>query len=181
MLQRGVIGGALLVFCSVIYAYSQSAIPVPHVQIPGAPVRRVPAQPQQPPCYEVAGVSKAAIQERQNVVRSANARVEAVCANASLTSQQRAQEIRLIRQEQRAQMNAIITPQQQEAINACNKARHPNPVASVPHPGPARGPCGELLPPVGGPVQHPQPVPGTQPGGTPQPTTQPQSSSDPHE
>jgi len=181
MLQRGVLGGALFIFFSVAVANFQSAIPVPHVQIPGASVRRVPAHPQQPPCYEVAGVSKAAVQERQNVARAANARVEAVCANASLTPQQRAQEIRQIREQQRAEMNAIVTPQQQEAINACNKARHPNPVANAPHPGPARGPCGELLPPAGVPTQHPQPVPGPQPGGTPQPATQPQSSSDPHE
>ena len=180
MLQRGVVGGALFVFFNVVVAYSQSPIPVPHVQIPGAPVRRVPA-PQQPPCYEVAGVSKAAIEERQNVVRSANARVQAVCANASLTPQQRVQEIRQIRQQQRVQMNAIITPQQQEAINACSKARHPNPVASTPHPGPARGPCGELLPAAGGPTQHPQPAPGPPSGGTRQATTEPESSSDPHE
>ena len=173
MVQRGVIGGVLFVVFNVVVAYPQSAVPVPHVQIPGAPVRKAPAQPQQPPCYEVAGVSKAAIEERQNVVRSANAQVEVVCANISLTPQQRAQEIRQIRQQQRAQMNAIITPQQQEAINACNKARHPNPVASAPHSGPARGPCGELLPPVGSPTQHPQPTPGPPSGGTSQPTTGP--------
>lgn len=181
MLQRGVIGGVLFVFFNVAVAYSQPPIPVPHVQIPGTPVHRAPTQPQQPPCYQVAGVSKAAIEERQNVVRSANARVEAVCANASLTPQQRAQEIRQIREQQRAQANAIITPQQQEAINACNKARHPNPVASAPHPGPAHGPCGELLPAAGVPTQHPQPVPSPPSGGTSQPTTEPQSSSDPHD
>jgi hypothetical protein len=164
-------GGALFVVFNVVVAYPQSAIPVPQVQIPRTPVRKASTQPPQPPCYEVAGVSKAAIEERQNVVRGANAQVEAVCANASLTPQQRAQEIRQIRQQQRAQMNAIITPQQQEAINACNKARHPNPVAGAPHPGPARGPCGELLPPAGSPTQHPQPTPGPPSGGTPQPTT----------
>ena len=96
MVPRGVIGGVLFVVFNVVVAYPQSAVPVPHVQIPGTPAHRAPAQPQQPPCYEVAGVSKAAIEERQNVARSANAQVEAVCANASLTPQQRAQEIRQI-------------------------------------------------------------------------------------
>ena len=179
MLLRKALGSTLLIF-SAMAIYAQSAVPVPHVPVPGLPGHHAPTQPQQPPCYQVAGVSKAAIQERQNVARSANAQVEAVCANASLTPQQRAQQIRQIRQRQRAEMDAIVTPQQQEAINACNKARHPVTVANAPHPGPAHGPCGDLLG-AGSPMPHPQPVPGTKPGGTPQPTPEPQSSTNPQD
>src|SRR6516165_5697914 len=179
MLPRSAMASVLFVLCTSVAVCSQYNTPVPHVPVPGVPVHHPPTQPQQPPCYEVAGVSKTALQERQNVVRSANAQVEAVCANASLTPQQRAQEIRQIRQRQRAEMNTIVTPQQQEAINACNKARHPVTVANAPHPGPARGPCGELLGAVGAPMPHPQPVPGPKPGGSPQPTTEPQTPNEP--
>jgi hypothetical protein len=102
--------------------------------------------PQQVPCWQEAGVSKAGIDERNAAVKAANARVAAVCANAALTSRERSQQIREIRQQQRAQIDTIITPEQQQAIQACNKARQPVSVAAAPHPDVRRGPCGEVLP-----------------------------------
>ena len=156
--------------------FAQSPIPpvtkLPS-RIPGASTAGA-IHPRQEPCWQVAGVSKAAIEERTAAVKAANARVEAVCANPALTPQERAQEIREIRLQQRAQINAIITPQQQEAIQACNKARQPVSVAAVPHPGGGvhRGPCGEILPTPAAPAPHPQPVPGT-PSTTAQPASNP--------
>jgi hypothetical protein len=124
--------------------------PLPHLsQLPS----RVPGvstagtvHPQQVPCWQEAGVSKAAIEERNAAAKAANARVAAVCANPALTPQERSQEIREIRQQERAQLETIITPGQQQAIQACNKARQPVAVAAAPHPSVRRGPCGELLP-----------------------------------
>src|SRR6516164_1021503 len=181
-MSRWATGFTVSVFLSAtLRLCAQVSLPLPHsAQLPGKTVHPSPT-PKQIPCYEVAGVSKAALDERRIVTQNANAQVEAVCANASLTPQQRAQEIRQIRQRQRAEMNTIVTPQQQEAINACNKARHPVTVANAPHPGPARGPCGELLGAVGAPMPHPQPVPGPKPGGSPQPTTEPQTPNEPQE
>ena len=179
MSQHGDKASAFFVLIVAVAAYCQTPVPIPHTQLPGVPGRHVPNQPRQQPCYEVAGVSKAAIDRRASVTRSANVQVEAVCANAALTPQQRALEIRQIRQQERAEINTIITPQQQEAMRACNQARHPINPSIVPHSGPARGPCGELLGNVGIPTPHPQPVPGTQPGGTPPFTDGSQSPSQP--
>jgi hypothetical protein len=179
MSQRVAKASAFFVFITAVTAYCQIPTPIPHTQLPGVPGRRISTQPRQQPCYGVAGVSKAAVDRRAAVARSANAQVEAICANAALTPPQRSLEIRQIRQQERAEINTIITPQQQEAIRVCNQERRPVNTASVPHSGPARGPCGELLGNVGTPTPHPQPLPGTPPGGTPPPTGGSQSPSQP--
>jgi len=77
----------------------------------------------QEPCWEVAGVSKAAIQQRQAIARQARQEVESVCANGSLTVQQKREQIREIRQREHQQIEAVITPQQQEAIRSCQQSR----------------------------------------------------------
>lgn len=134
-----------------------------------AQIRRPLAQvrPRQEPCWQVAGISKAAIQERQALARETRAQVEAVCADTSLTAQQRRERIREIRQQARGKSEGLITPQQREALQACQKERspaagRPHPPA-VPHPS-GTGPCGESL-------SSPKPVsPGSTTGHDNEPT-----------
>ena len=176
MSGRAVKLNASFVFCAALALYAQVTLRPPHSgQIPSTVTPKTTTTPQQVPCYEVAGVSKATIERRRSVTQAANAQVEAVCANASLTPQQRAQEISRIRKQQSIEINSIITPQQQEAIKECNQARHPSTGVAVPHPGGAvrRGPCGEVLGGVGTGIPHPGPAPGTPTGGTSQPSTPP--------
>jgi len=169
-MSRWATGFTVSVFLSAtLRLCAQVSLPLPHsAQLPGKTVHPSPT-PKQIPCYEVAGVSKAALDERRIVTQNANAQVEAVCANVALTPQQRAEEIRQIRQQQRTQLNSIITPQQQEAIKECNQARNPSRGAAASHhpaPGPARGPCGELLGAVATPNPHPVSASGTPQAGT---------------
>ena len=164
------------VFCAALMLHAQVTLRPPHSgQIPST-ITSKPTTTQRPvPCYEVARVSKADIERRRSVTQAANAQVEAVCANASLTPQQRAQEISQIRKQESTEINSIITPQQQEAIKECNQARHPSTGVAAPHAsgGIRRGPCGEVLGGVGTGIPHPGPAPGTPTGGTSQPTTPP--------
>lgn len=94
------------------------------------PVRTVPPttpgtprRSRQEPCWEVAGVSKSAIQERRAIAQRARQQIEAVCSNSTLSIQQKRQEIQQIRQRERQEIDGIISPAQQEAIRSCQESR----------------------------------------------------------
>ena len=81
-------------------------------------------RPRLEPCWEVAGVSRAAIQQRRAVAQQARQQVDAVCANSSLSMQQKRQQIQRIHQQERQQLEAIITPAQQAAMRSCQEGRN---------------------------------------------------------
>lgn len=119
----------------------------------GPPVGVRPRRPRQEPCWAVAGVSKSAIEQRQTIYRQTRQEVEAVCANSSLTIQQKQQQIQQIRQRQRQEIDTIITPAQREAMRACQEQRGHGGGGHVGgrHGG---GPCGEMpVPPQPNPQQ----------------------------
>ena len=125
---------------------------------PGPPITRPIPKPRQEPCWEVAGVSKSAIEQRRVIAQQARQEVEAVCANSSLSIQQKRQQIQQIHQRERQEIDAIITPAQREAMRSCQEQR--NGVHAGGHGGGGHGggPCGEM--PVGhGPNPPPQPKP----------------------
>jgi hypothetical protein len=138
--------------------------PVPN-PIPGkTPAANPNAHPHQEPCWQVAGISKATMDQRRSLQESARSQVAAVCADSSLTAQQRQEKIRQIHQQTQQELNGLINPQQMEAMKTCQQSRsHANP-----HPGggghPAggggHGPCGEL--PAPGAGKSPAPSGGTQ-------------------
>jgi hypothetical protein len=124
-------------------ALAETAIAQVPVRIgPSVGSKPVSRPAQQEPCSEVAGVSKSAIQQRRTISQQARQEVEAVCANSSLSMQQKRQQIQQIRQHERQEIEAIITPAQQEAMRSCQEQRHPV------HSGGAHvgggGPCGEM-------------------------------------
>lgn len=114
-----------------------------------AQVRRRPvvvARPREEPCWRVAGIPKSAIEERQMIARQTRAEVQSVCADRSLTPQQRQQRIREIHQQAKQKSEGLITPQQQESLQACQKQRAANhPPAFGGHRPGGTGPCGEQL------------------------------------
>jgi len=118
---------------------------------PAGAAKPIGKPPQQEPCWEVAGVAKAAIQQRRTITQQARQEVEAVCANSSLSMQQKRQQIQKIHQRERQEVEAVITPAQQEAMRSCQEQRHP--VHSGGHVGGGGGPCGEM---PGGHKANPQ-------------------------
>jgi len=124
-------------------------------------VRKSPAQPlpqervRQEPCWKQVGISKTAIEEREAISREKRSQVEAVCADSSLTLPQKQQRIREIRQQAKERSEALISPQQDEELQACQKERaasHP-PSSGIHHGGGETGPCAELTTPA---APHPQ-------------------------
>jgi len=119
--------------------HSQTATPKPVAP----PLRSGPGSTShQPPCWQQVGISKEVIEQRRSVEQSTRTQVESVCADSSLTPQQKHQKIKELRQQARQQIDAIITPQQQEELKACNAQRATN------RPAPPRPGTGGLAPAV---------------------------------
>ena len=130
--------------------FAHSQVIAPKSGLPNGPRTHNGVHP--PPCWQQVGISKSVIEQRRSIEQSTHAQVESVCADASLTPQQRRMKIKEIRQQARAQVDSIITPQQQEELKACNAERNPvHGGGGGPRMGGGPGPCGEVLsvPPEG--------------------------------
>jgi len=111
--------------------------------------------PQPEPCWKVAGISPEVIARRRGIEQETQARVRQVCADPSLSDQQKRQEIRRLRQAASQESLSLTTPEQRAAVKQCNEERaaqhaHPHPVAHlprpvIPNPRPhPTGPCGNM-------------------------------------
>jgi hypothetical protein len=103
-----------------------------------------PATPKQEPCWQVAGISKSAMEQRKSILQNAHSQVEAVCANSSLTAQQRSEQIRQIHQQSKQQIDALIPASQMESLRSCQSSRASAHPSAPHHAGSSSGPCGEL-------------------------------------
>jgi len=157
----------IIAFSAVAQCMSAQSLPV-HVpqSSPGRPVAVPhPQQPREPPCWEVAGISKSAIEQRQATQQRTRSEVEAVCADPSLSQKQRQEKIREIHEQAKQELDGLVSPQQMEALKSCQQARnHGGSRPGVGHPsaGGGHGPCGEMPTPPA-----PNPTPGSKP--TPEP------------
>ena len=98
----------------------------------------------QEPCWQQLGISKDVIDQRKAVELDTRSQVQAVCADSSLNDQQKKQKIHEIHQESKQKVAGLMTEQQQQDLQSCQKERaanHPAP-AGMQHGG--GGPCGNL-------------------------------------
>ena len=113
------------------------------------PVQTVPGarapHPHQEPCWQVAGISKSAMDQRRTIAQNTHSQVESVCADTSLTVSQKHEKIRQIREQARQQEEALVTPSQMQALHACQAERnHNGGVHAGGGHGGGSGPCGDL-------------------------------------
>lgn len=99
----------------------------------------------QTPCWQQAGISKQVMEQRKDLEQQAKSQIAAVCADTSLTAQQKHEKIKAIHQQTMQQVQALITTQQQEALKSCQVARKEAQTENGggPNPGAGKGPCGE--------------------------------------
>ncbi len=98
----------------------------------------------QKPCWQQAGVSQSAMQQRKQVEENTRSQVQSVCSDSSLTPQQKQQKIHQLHQEAQQQVNGLITPQQEAALKSCRESRGGGPHVGAAHGG---GPCVEMTSP----------------------------------
>ena len=105
-----------------------------------------PARPE--PCWQVAGVTKSALQQRRVIAQQARQEITSVCANSSLSLAQKRQQIQQIHRQERQQIDALITPAQQQTMRSCQEQRNPGHTGGG-HLGGGHGggPCGEMSSP----------------------------------
>lgn len=107
------------------------------------------------PCWEVAGLSEATMRQRGAISMQTRQSVQAVCADASLSAAQKQERIHEIRQQERGQIDALMTPEQRDAMRACQQQRAGHPAAAGAREGGASmgNPCD--LPAAPGKPAHP--------------------------
>ena len=115
-------------------------------QIPPPPVRGVPGRrARQEPCWQVAGISRSAMQQERAIRQQARQQVEAVCANSSLSLQQKREQIREIRAKEKQEAEGLVSPAQREALRSCQAERGKGGHGGFT--GGHGGPCGEMAVP----------------------------------
>ena len=166
------LAGAMVSLSAQSPVTTMPAIPVPQIH-PGLggtnrTVHPTTTKPHEEPCWQLAGISKATMDQRNHIIQSTKAQIDAVCANSALSAQQRSLELRQIFQLRQRELEGTITPLQAQEMKTCNQERaatRPPVLASA---GPRRGPCGEILPtpnppPPSKPQQGTSPPSGTVP------------------
>lgn len=115
---------------------------------PGKPAANAQGAKREP-CWQVAGISQSAMQQHKELEQSAHSQIQSVCADGSLSAQQKREKIKDIREQTRQKADALITPQQQEALKACRQERGEGKHMAGGHGGNkgmhrGQGPCGDM-------------------------------------
>jgi hypothetical protein len=132
----------------LLFSLGMSSLVAPTLLAQTAPVRVAPTlRPHQQPCWQQAGISQSAMQQRRQIERTTHAQVQSVCADSSLSPQQKHEKIRQLHEQTRQQVEGLISPAQQQALRACQQERsaaHGGHIGGGHHGGGGSGPCGEL-------------------------------------
>lgn len=83
--------------------------------------RGVGGNPHAQQCLQQAGLSQATMQQARSIRERAKAEIEALCANTSLTRQERQQRIQQIHQQTQQQTRSLISEAQQERLRSCQQ------------------------------------------------------------
>jgi|HubBroStandDraft_6_1064221.scaffolds.fasta_scaffold399975_2 Spy/CpxP family protein refolding chaperone len=121
-----------------------------------------PPRAHQEPCWRQAGIDRSVMEQHRTIDRDAHAQINAMCENSSLTPRQKKEQAREIRRQAKEKMDALLTPDQQKSLQACQEARAADRPHAEHHNG---GPCGSEQSP-----QAPASAPtGKAEGSNPQP------------
>jgi len=97
------------------------------------------------PCLRQAGISQSVAQKIRQIEHNTRSQLQSVCHDSSLSTEQKKEKAKQLRDDARKQMEALITPQQREQLKACREQRRPEqsnkPQAQ--HRG-GGNPCGEM-------------------------------------
>ena len=104
-----------------------------------------------PPCLQKAGIDRSVMQQLHSIQSESRSQIASVCENSSLAPQQKHEQVQQIHRQSKQKIDSLITPQQQEALHACQQQmgmNHPgmtggNPATGTGHFGGGPG-CGEL-------------------------------------
>jgi hypothetical protein len=143
-------------FGTLFLAWSVAGAQTAPVRVPNST-----QHPHQEPCWQQAGITKSVMEQRRIIAQNARSQVQSVCADSALTVSQKHEKIRQIREQARTQEERLVTPEQMQALHACQASRTHS--STGVHLGSGRagaGPCGDLpanSAPNGGSGKKPEP------------------------
>jgi len=149
---------SLLLAALPVLAQSSVGVPAPRSTAPGSTAPGSTRGRQQP-CWQVAGISQQTLQQRRQIEENTRSQVQSVCANSSISPEQKREQIRQIHEQARKQIEGLISPQQEEALKSCRQQRggeHEGHGGGMHHGG-GEGPCGDM-PTAGGHPNAPKPT-----------------------
>src|SRR5579862_542530 len=112
-----------LAVASAVPAMAQAGMGQPPVRYGNTTTTGQNGRGNKQPCWQVAGVSKSAMEQERALQESARSQMESVCSNTSMTPQQKHEEMRKIEESVHQRMGSIVTPQQQSALHSCRASR----------------------------------------------------------
>jgi hypothetical protein len=163
-------------------ANAQSAPPPSTQSAPPAPPAsegQAPGHARQGGCWQQAGISQATVQAHRQIMESTRTQVQAACSDPALTQQQRVLKIRQIHELARQQMATLVTPEQEQAMNACRAQRGEGPAMHGPGGMGGTGGAGECGMANGGTARQ-HAAPSTPQQRPQQPQQQPSEDQDPY-
>jgi len=134
---------------AVISLFSFASLAAAQVNNPNPQYPKA-AHVKQEPCWQQVGISKEVIDQRDAIQQDTHSEIQSVCADSSLTPQQKNQKIREIHQEAKQKMSGLISAEQQQQLEACRKERAGNYPASAGAKHAGTGPCGDSQAPKAG-------------------------------
>ena len=109
---------------ALVPAGAQQRRSVPTATPQGGPTAvKGPASQKAEPCWEQAGISKSAMEQRRSIQESTRSQIQAVCSETHLSERQKREEIHQIRQAAQEKVNAMISPAERQQLEACQHAR----------------------------------------------------------
>jgi Spy/CpxP family protein refolding chaperone len=106
-----------------------------------------PSGAPQEPCWKQAGISRSIMEQRHEIEREIHSQVDAVCQNSSLSLHEKQVQAREIRRQGQQKIDALMTPEQQSTLRACQQQRGNRSANEGRHTG--AGPCGNMGAPQG--------------------------------
>jgi Spy/CpxP family protein refolding chaperone len=88
------------------------------------PARPAPAHRE--PCWQQAGIEKSVVEQHRAIEHEAHSQIAAVCEDSSLNLPQKRQQVQQIRQQAQQKVDALLTPEQQQSLRACQQQRGEN-------------------------------------------------------
>jgi hypothetical protein len=110
-------------------------------------------------CLLHAGISKDLMDQRMSIMKQTRSQIETICGDSSLTNSDKQAQVRQARQDARKQIADAVTPEQEKAIESCQREAelpsgtgHRNPCASPNRPANGNNPRNN--PPNGSPASN---------------------------
>jgi hypothetical protein len=113
----------LLISTSTIFLAAASLLAQNAPPAGSPPPSQAPAQARQEPCWQEAGISASVFRQHEAIEREKHSQVRSVCADTSLSPQQKVERIAQIREAAEQKTDGLISPEQMKALMACREQR----------------------------------------------------------